>query len=77
MKRFRWLGVGGLVAFAGLAGAAGWLLAKELEPLQIGLPIGAPAPGFALVDQRGEIASLPSLLTRGKLAVVFFRSADW
>jgi hypothetical protein len=77
MKRFRWFGVGGLVAFAGLAVAGGWMLAKELEPLQIGLPIGARAPGFALVDQRGEIANLPSLLTRGKLAVVFFRSADW
>ncbi len=77
MKRFRWFGVGGLAVFAGLAVAGSWMLTKELEPRQIGLPIGARAPGFALVDQRGKIANLPSLLNRGKLALVFFRSADW
>ncbi len=77
MKRFRWLGVGGLVAFTGLAVAGGWMLAKELEPLQIGLSIGSRAPDFALIDQRGNVANLPPLLTRGKLALVFFRSADW
>ena len=76
MKRLRWLGLGGL-AVAALAVASGWLLAKELEPREIGLPIGARAPDFALVDQSGSIANLAPLLARGKLAVVFFRSADW
>jgi cytochrome oxidase Cu insertion factor (SCO1/SenC/PrrC family) len=77
VKRFRWLALGGLVAFAALAVAGGRMLAKELETRQIGLPLGTPAPDFALVDQRGDIVTLPSLLARGKLAVVFFRSADW
>ena len=77
MKRSRWLGLGGLAAFAALAVAGGWVLAKELTPREVGLPTGARAPDFALVDQRGDTANLSSLLARGKLAVVFFRSADW
>lgn len=77
MKRSRWLALTGLVAFAALAVAGGRMLGKELEPRQVGLPLGASAPDFALVDQRGDIVTLPSLLARGKLAVVFFRSADW
>lgn len=44
---------------------------------EIGLPVGTQAPGFWLSDQKGELRSLSSFLGSGKLAVVFFRSADW
>ncbi len=77
MKRSRWLGLGVLGILTALAIAGGWVLAKETVPRLVGLPIGTPAPDFALVDQRGSTTNLSSLLARGKLAVVFYRSADW
>ena len=42
-----------------------------------GPALGSSAPAFRLEDQTGAERSLGSLLGRGKLAVVFFRSADW
>jgi cytochrome oxidase Cu insertion factor (SCO1/SenC/PrrC family) len=42
-----------------------------------GLDVGAAAPKFELEDQRGRERTLEGLLGGGKLAVVFFRSADW
>ena len=42
-----------------------------------GLAVGARAPAFDLVDQDGRRVSLDSVLGRGPVAVVFFRSADW
>ena len=56
-----------------LAGLAGEAFAND----DVGLPLGATAPAFELTDQNGETRSLASLLGGGKLAVVFFRSADW
>ena len=56
-----------------LAGLAGGAFADD----DVGLPLGATAPAFELTDQNGETRSLASLLGGGKLAVVFFRSADW
>ena len=43
----------------------------------VGLPVGASAPEFTLQDQRGNPRSLEALRGGGKLAIVFFRSADW
>ncbi len=50
----------------------------------LGLPVGAKAPDFRLVDQTGTARSLGSLLEQGKLAqgqgklaILFYRSADW
>ena len=43
----------------------------------IGLAIGTKAPPFELVDQSGAARSFESLGSRGKLAIVFYRSADW
>ena len=77
MKRSRWLGLGFLGVLAALAVAGSWMLTEEMAPRHVGLPIGTPAPDFALVDQRGNTTNLASLLARGKLAVVFYRSADW
>ena len=42
-----------------------------------GLPVGAQAPAFKLVGQDGKEHALADLLVKGKLALVFQRSADW
>jgi cytochrome oxidase Cu insertion factor (SCO1/SenC/PrrC family) len=42
-----------------------------------GLPLGAPAPAFKLIGQDGKEHDLAELLVKGKLALVFQRSADW
>jgi cytochrome oxidase Cu insertion factor (SCO1/SenC/PrrC family) len=42
-----------------------------------GLPVGAQAPAFKLVGQDGKEHDLDELLVKGKLALVFQRSADW
>jgi hypothetical protein len=42
-----------------------------------GLAIGTKAPAFALPDQHGETRTLDELLKGGKVALVFYRSADW
>ena len=42
-----------------------------------GLPVGAQAPAFKLVGQDGQEHDLAELLVKGKLALVFQRSADW
>jgi len=60
-----------ILALALLLGSAGPAAA---EP---GPEVGATPPSFELPDQHGTPRSLASLLGRGKLAVVFFRSADW
>lgn len=56
-----------LMTLAGLAHA---------DP-SMGLAIGTKAPAFELVDQSGKTRSLESLLGRGTLAILFYRSADW
>ena len=42
-----------------------------------GLEAGEKAPAFKLKDQKGKDVSLEELLKKGKVAVVFQRSADW
>ena len=44
---------------------------------QTGVKVGSSAPKFTIKDQQGAERSLDELLKRGKVAVVFFRSADW
>jgi len=44
---------------------------------QSGLKVGARAPMFSLRDQDGKYRSLDELITKGKVALVFYRSADW
>ncbi len=56
-----------LLAAAASSGAAG----------SLGIAVGDPAPKFLLEDATGTPRSLDSLLERGKLAIVFYRSADW
>jgi hypothetical protein len=42
-----------------------------------GLGVGAKAPAFKLVGQDGKPHDLAELLIKGKLALMFQRSADW
>jgi hypothetical protein len=52
--------------------------AKPAPEEQTGLKVGAKAPRFTLRDQEGTGRSLDEFLTKGqKVALVFYRSADW
>lgn len=44
---------------------------------QPGLKVGDAAPDFALTSSSGESVALTALLTKGPVALVFVRSADW
>jgi cytochrome oxidase Cu insertion factor (SCO1/SenC/PrrC family) len=44
---------------------------------QTGLKVGEKAPPFALKDQEGKERTLDEFLKKGKVALVFYRSADW
>lgn len=51
--------------------------AQAPRPADVGPRIGARAPAFSGVDQFGRTRTLDSLLGRGGLMLVFYRSADW
>ncbi len=42
-----------------------------------GLEVGEKSPKFTLKDQEGKERSLDEFLGKGKVALVFYRSADW
>jgi cytochrome oxidase Cu insertion factor (SCO1/SenC/PrrC family) len=44
---------------------------------QPGVKVDEKAPRFTLKDQEGKDRSLDEFLARGKVALVFYRSADW
>jgi cytochrome oxidase Cu insertion factor (SCO1/SenC/PrrC family) len=44
---------------------------------QPGVKVGEKAPRFTLKDQEGKDRSLDEFLAGGKVALVFYRSADW
>ena len=62
-----------------LFGASGRRTQREvrLPEEQTGLKVGEKAPGFTLKDQEGKERSLDEFLKKGKVALVFYRSADW
>jgi cytochrome oxidase Cu insertion factor (SCO1/SenC/PrrC family) len=62
-----------LVATAARPQEKGKLATEE----QTGLKVGEKAPKFTLKDQEGKERSLDELLKKGKVALVFYRSADW
>ena len=51
--------------------------AEPAAPEKTGLTAGQKAPAFTLNDQDGRDVSLDSLLKKGPVALVFYRSADW
>jgi cytochrome oxidase Cu insertion factor (SCO1/SenC/PrrC family) len=50
---------------------------KPAPEEQTGLKVGEKAPKFTLKDQEGKERSLDEFLKKGKVALVFYRSADW
>ena len=63
----------GLFLGGGLLGRAAGGPPKE----QTGLKVGEMAPQFTLIDQAGKERTLGEFLKRGKVALVFYRSAGW
>ena len=51
--------------------------AEPAAPEKTGLAVGEKAPAFTLKDQNNRDVSLDSLLKKGPVALVFYRSADW
>jgi cytochrome oxidase Cu insertion factor (SCO1/SenC/PrrC family) len=51
--------------------------AEPAAPEKTGLAVGQKAPAFSLKDQHSREVSLDSLLKKGPVALVFYRSADW
>ena len=62
---------------AGTDGASATTPAAAPEPRDTPLAVGDPAPDFQLPDQQGQLQSLSDLRNQGKVALVFYRSADW
>jgi cytochrome oxidase Cu insertion factor (SCO1/SenC/PrrC family) len=58
-----------------LAGG-GWAAEKAPEE-KTGLEVGTRAPAFTLKDQNGKARTLDEFLKKGKVALVFYRSAGW
>ena len=52
-------------------------LAADPPPEKTGVKLGEKAPEFTLKDQAGKERTLAEFLKRGKVALVFYRSANW
>jgi cytochrome oxidase Cu insertion factor (SCO1/SenC/PrrC family) len=50
---------------------------KPAPEEQTGLKVGEKAPGFTLKDQEGKERSLEGFVGKRKVALIFYRSADW
>ena len=50
---------------------------KPAPEEQTGLRVGTKAAKFTLKDQSGKERSLDEFLAKGKVALVFYRSAAW
>jgi cytochrome oxidase Cu insertion factor (SCO1/SenC/PrrC family) len=50
---------------------------KPVSEESTGLKVGERAPKFTLKDQEGRERSLDEFLGKGRIALVFYRSADW
>ena len=61
----------------GLVLVVGGLAADQAPDEHTGLTVGAKAPAFSLTDQDGKERSLNDFLKKGKVALVFYRSASW
>jgi cytochrome oxidase Cu insertion factor (SCO1/SenC/PrrC family) len=68
----RWLTLWALALLA-----APPLQAADPAPQKTGPAVGTKAPAFTLKDQSGQERSLDEFVKKGKVALVFYRSADW
>lgn len=67
--RFSTVAIAVVIALAGAA--------TGQAPGKAGLKVDAKAPAFTLKDQNGKERSLDEFLKKGKVALVFYRSASW
>lgn len=65
------------VLAAGLLLSAAAAAADPAPEGKTGLKVGDKAPAFKLKDQDGKERSLEEFVKQGKVALVFYRSADW
>ena len=65
------------VIAAGLIVAGSSRAADPAADEKTGLKIGEKAPAFTLKDQNGKDRTLEEFTQQGKVALVFYRSADW
>jgi cytochrome oxidase Cu insertion factor (SCO1/SenC/PrrC family) len=56
-----------------------WLtaIANSAPDDKTGVTVGEKAPAFTLKDQAGNERTLDEFLKKGKVALVFYRSAGW
>ena len=66
-----------LAGLLGLGVLASCPAADQAPEDRTGLKVGTKAPAFVLKDQDGKERSLDEFLKKGKVALVFFRSAGW
>ena len=53
------------------------MLFRSPSKEKTGLQVGVKAPAFTLKDQQGKERTLEEYLKKGKVALVFYRSAGW
>jgi len=76
--RYRWwLSLASTAILLAASGAGAQEKGKPAPEGASALEIGARAPEFTLKDQDGKDRSLGEFLGKGKVALVFYRSADW
>jgi cytochrome oxidase Cu insertion factor (SCO1/SenC/PrrC family) len=73
----KWIRVTMALSIYGLLLAEMASAAEPAAPEHTGLAVGEKVPSFILKDQANRDVSLDSLLKKGPVALVFFRSADW
>jgi cytochrome oxidase Cu insertion factor (SCO1/SenC/PrrC family) len=73
----RWIRTAALAGGLLLATLAASGRADDAPDEKTGLKVGTKAPAFILKDQNGKERSLDEFLKKGKVALVFFRSAGW
>ncbi len=74
MRSLAFLATGGALLLAGFSATR----AADPAPMdKTGLKIGTKAPAFTLKDQSGKERTLDEFRRRGKVALVFYRSAGW
>jgi hypothetical protein len=66
-----------LKSVVGFALVLGFSTGSVSAGAKTGPKIGMPAPAFTLKDQNGKEHSLDEFLKKGKVALVFYRSASW
>ena len=77
LSKFRPMALGATILLLATASGFAQDKGKPAPEEQTGLKVGEKAPAFTLKDQEGKERSLDELLKKGKVALVFYRSADW